>query len=465
MKTLTFLFLLCLSTALRGDQKPNVLIIIADDCTFSDLPLNGGQNAKTPHLDALANQSLVFDRAYLGMAMCSPCRSELYTGRYPHRNGCAWNHGTCRPGTKSMPHLLNPLGYRVGLSGKIHVKPKSVFPFEKVPGFDPSCVRNPTNPHNLAGSKEFITRDSKQPFCLVVALTEPHAPWVMGDASAYPPKKIKLPSYLADTPMTRKQYADYLAEITYMDSQVGELLALLDETKLADGTLVLFTSEQGAQFPGCKWTNWDNGLHTSLVARWPGKIAPARTKAIVQYADILPTLLDLAGAEVTPEKFDGTSFAAVLYGKHANHRDYAFGMHNNFPEGPSYPIRSVTNGEWRYIRNLSPDTLYIEKHLMGKSEHNPYWQSWVFSSFSNPQHEKLVNRFMNRPPEELYHTTEDHFEMTNLATDPAHAKIKKKLSTILDEQLRDQGDPGGILDTKKAHKAAANLKPDFKSKP
>ena len=72
---------------------------------------------------------------------------------------------------------------------------------------------------------------------------------------------------------------------------------------------------------------------------------------------------------------------------------------------------------------------------------------------------------MKRPPEELYHTTEDHFEMTNLATDPAHAKIKKKLSTILDEQLRDQGDPGGILDTKKAHKAAANLKPDFKSKP
>ena len=133
MKSLTFLFLLCLSTALRADQKPNVLIIIADDCTFSDLPLNGGQNAKTPHLDALANQSLVFDRAYLGMAMCSPCRSELYTGRYPHRNGCAWNHGTCRPGTKSMPHLLNPLGYRVGLAGKTHVKPSPSFPLKWSP--------------------------------------------------------------------------------------------------------------------------------------------------------------------------------------------------------------------------------------------------------------------------------------------------------------------------------------------
>jgi hypothetical protein len=71
---------LSLSVSLNAVQKPNILIIIADDCTFSDLPINGGQNAKTPHLDAFAKQSLIFNRAYLGMAMCSPCRSELYTG-------------------------------------------------------------------------------------------------------------------------------------------------------------------------------------------------------------------------------------------------------------------------------------------------------------------------------------------------------------------------------------------------
>lgn len=455
--------ILCLSASLRADQKPNILIIVADDCTFSDLPINGGQNAQTPHLDALAKQSLVFNRAYLGMAMCSPCRSELYTGQYPHRNGCAWNHGTCRPGTQSMPHLLKPQGYRVGLAGKTHVKPMSAFPFEQIPGFDPNCVRNPTRPHDLTGTKEFMTRDSKQPFCLVLALTEPHAPWVMGDASAYPPQKIKLPSYLADTPITRKQYADYLAEITYMDSQVGEILALLEETKKSSHTLVIFTSEQGAQFPGCKWTNWDNGLHTSLIARWPKKIKTGRSNAIVQYTDILPTLLEFAGAKPTPQRFDGSSFAAVLLDQKTHHRNYAFGMHNNYPEGPAYPVRSVTNGKWRYIRNLSHNSLYIEKHLMGRHEHNPYWSSWVFSSFSNPHHEMLVNRFMKRPAEELYHTAEDHFEMTNLATDPAHAEIKEKLSTILDQHLDEQGDPGLPLDTQKAHKAAANHKPIFQS--
>lgn len=460
------LLLIFLSLPLLAADKPNILIMIADDCTFSDLPINGGENAKTPHLDALAKQSLTFDRAYLGMAMCSPCRSELYTGRYPFRNGCAWNHGTVRPDTTSIPHHLGPLGYRVGLTGKTHIKPKAAFPFEFVPGFDPNCVNDPTLPHDLTGTKNFITKAPAQPFCLVVALTEPHAPWVMGDASAYPPAKLKLPSYLADTPLTRQQYSSYLAEITYMDSQVGELLKLLDESNLSENTLVLFTSEQGAQFPGCKWTNWDNGLHTSLIARWPGKIpANMRTRAIVQYADVLPTLLDLAGQKPNPEQFDGTSFSRVLFGESDQHRTHAFGMHNNFPEGPPYPIRSISNGEWRYIRNLLPESLYIEKHLMGRNEHNPYWQSWVFSSFDRPRHKFLIDRFMKRPPEELYHTAVDPFEMTNLVKDPAHAGIKERLSLALNKQLEDQGDPGPSLDTQKAHKAAASLKPAFRSKP
>jgi uncharacterized sulfatase len=81
-----------------------------------------------------------------------------------------------------------------------------------------------------------------------------------------------------------------------MDGQVGEIMDTLKSTGQDDDTLVLFSSEQGSQFPGCKWTTWNTGLHTALVARWPGKVkAGERTNALVQYADILPTLLDLAG--------------------------------------------------------------------------------------------------------------------------------------------------------------------------
>ena len=84
-----------------------------------------------------------------------------------------------------------------------------------------------------------------------------------------------------------------------MDGQVGEILDSLDKSGRADDTLVLFTSEQGSQFPGCKWTTWNTGLHTALIARWPGAVDPGRrTDALVQYADVLPTLLDLAGKKI-----------------------------------------------------------------------------------------------------------------------------------------------------------------------
>ncbi len=436
---------------------PNVLIIMADDCTFSDLPIYGGANASTPNIDRLAQEGLTFERAYVTSAMCQPCRSELFTGRFPMRNGCAWNHSASRPGVESMPHRLAPHGYRVGIAGKVHVKPESVYPFEKVPGFDPNCVRTPTRPHALAGLERFIA--GERPFCLVVALVEPHVPWVMGDASAYPPEEIELPPNIADTPRTREAFSRYLAEITYMDGQVGEILGALDASGKAGETLVLFTSEQGAQFPGCKWTNWDTGLHTALVARWPGTVeAGARTGAMVQYCDVLPTLIEAAGGDPSGGGYDGESFLGVLRGEEEAHRDYAFGVHNNLPEGPSYPIRTVTDGEYRLILNLKPDEIYIEKHLMGLQRegrlNNPYWASWVGATEADGDTYALVKRYMRRPAEQLYHTAEDPYELSDLAGSGAHAEVRDRLAGALRAWMGRQGDPGAPNDTKEALGAA-----------
>lgn len=440
-------------------QRPNVLIIMADDCTHNDLPIYGGENAKTPNIDRLASQGLVFNRAYLSEAMCQPCRAELYSGQFPLRNGCAWNHSASRPATTSMPMHLGSIGYRVGLAGKVHVKPGKAFPFEKVEGFDTNCVRNPTQKHDTQAARDFFSRQKGQPFCLVIALVEPHVPWVMGDASRYPPKKIALPPNLADTPRTRADYSNYLAEITYMDSQVGEILEVLDQSGRADDTLVLFTSEQGSQFPGCKWTNWDTGLHTALIARWPGHIAVGkRTDAMVQYADVLPTLLDAAGGDVAQHAYDGSSFLPVLLGKKSEHRQYIYGIHNNIPEGPAYPIRTVFDGQYRYIRNLTPDEIYIEKHLMGVQGsgalNNPYWGTWVGQAWNNPHTYKLVKRYVHRPAEQLYHTADDPYELTNVADDPGHEKLKARLSAELYRWMKSQGDPGVAQDTHEAIQAA-----------
>lgn len=460
MKFIVSACLIALSCgAVSAADKPNVLIILGDDCTFSDLPMYGGKNAFTPNLEQLAADGLTFNNAYLTTAMCQPCRAELYSGQFPMRNGCSWNHSSSHPETLSMPDHLGALGYRVGLAGKVHVSPAKAFPFEKVAGFDASCVRSPTKTHSLDQCREFVTRDSETPFCLVVALVDPHVPWVMGDASAYPEDKVKLPPHIADTPLTRNAFSRYLAEITYMDDQIGQLLEMLSDSGHDTDTLVMFSSEQGAQFPGCKWTNWDTGVHTALIARWPGTIQPnQRTSAMVQYADVLPTLLDLAGDDSGYDQFDGTSFASVLRGESTTHRQFVYAAHNNVPEGPSYAIRSVSDGTYRYIRNLHSDNLYIEKHLMGiKGDgklNNPYWQSWVWSATDDDQTYRLVQRYTMRPAEQLYHTASDRFEMENLAGSEAAEPIRQKLRTELDRWMAEQGDPGVALDTRTSHRAA-----------
>jgi len=440
-------------------RKPNILVIMADDCTHNDLPTYGGQNAVTPNIERLASEGLVFNRAYLGSAMCQPCRAELYTGLYPMSNGCAWNHSASRPDVTSMPHHLGALGYRVGLAGKVHVLPAKVFPFEKIEGFDPNCTRDPTLPHDTQFIRRFMEGDPDQPFCLVVALVEPHVPWVMGDASKYGPKTLKLPPNIADTPRTREAFSRYLAEITYMDGQVGEILRVLDKSGRAENTIVLFTSEQGSQFPGNKWTNWDTGLHTALIARWPGRIEPGqRTDALVQYADVMPTLIEAAGGDASRHAYDGKSFLPVLLGKKSTHRAFVYGTHNNIPEGPAYPIRTISDGQYRYIRNLTPDEIYIEKHLMGWSGdgklNNPYWATWVSQAWANRNTYDLVKRYMHRPAEQLYDTAKDPYEMTNLAGDPAASAVKARLRAELDRWLREQGDPGGPQDTHEAIEAA-----------
>jgi len=456
--SVAFVILSIVAVSKTHADKPNVLIIMADDCTYNDLPLYGGRNAKTPNLDRLASEGLTFNRAFLAEAMCQPCRAELYSGKYPMTNGCAWNHSASRPNIKSIPHYLEPIGYRVGIAGKVHVQPKQAFPFEDVGGFDPNCVRDPTRTHDVSPLEEFVFR-SDDPFCLVVALVEPHVPWVMGDPDAYPPRTLELPSNIADTPVTREAFSRYLAEITYMDSQVGEILETLDATGKWDQTLVLFSSEQGSQYPGNKWTNYNTGVHTALIARYPNVIAPGkRTDALVQYADVLPTVLDICGVEYQPGDFDGTSFAEVFKGKTDRHRDYAYGTHNNVPEGPPYPIRSITDGRYHYIRNLQNQNLYIEKHLMGiKGDgklNNRYWQTWVFNSFDNPKALRLIQRYQLRPAEELYDLKSDPYEMSNLIDRSEVTEIKSRLSKALDRWMQSQGDPGVDQDTLQSLRAA-----------
>lgn len=438
--------LMWLSSAASAQTKPNVVIIMADDLDSRQLSCYGGQNLQTKNIDALAAEGLKFNRIYCSEAICVPTRASLFTGLYPARHGSYQNHKPVyNTGLKSVAQYLGNLGYRVGLTGKDHsTKPVSVFPFEIIKGFEPNCV-SATDEYSLDSIRKFTGKKDK-PYCLFIMSINPHAPWTVGDPSEFNAEKLKLPPHWVDTKATRNQFVKYLAEVRRLDNQVGDVMKMLKETGQDKNTMVIFLGEQGPQFPGGKWSSWDNGQKSSMIVRMPGRVKPkTQTDAIVQYEDITPTLIDFAGGKPI-NGLDGKSFLRVLTGKSSMHRDYAFGIHNNIPEGPPYPMRSVRNGRWKLIVNLRPEKEYRIKFMMNPNSNNPTWASWQQKAQTDKNAAALIKRISHHPALEFYDTDKDPYELNNLALNSKYASAIKNLRTKLDAWMKQQGDTGAAMD-------------------
>lgn len=449
------LFALLLGTAAAA-EKPNFLFIFADDLASYELGCYGGKNVPTPNLDRLAGQGMRCTQMFASEAMCVPIRSSLYTGLFPVRNGACRNHEAVKPGTKSVPHYLEPLGYRVGLTGKVHVRPKECFPFVSVPGFEPNCTA-PTANYTLDGIRQFMRQNPQQPFCLFVCSTLPHAPWTVGDATHFPPDKLKLPPIWPDTPELRAAFSKYCVEVEALDQQVGHVLKALEESGAAPNTLVIFGGEQGAQFPGEKWTLFAPGVNSALLARWPGRIkAGAVSDALMHYEDVLPTLIAAAGG-TPPENLDGRSFLPVLTGAKTEHREFVFGVHNNVPEGRPYPIRSICSRDYKLILNLLPQQPYHEKHVMDIDREN-YWKATAAAAARDPAVARPLERYLKRLPVELYAVNKDPWELENLADRPELAAIRRGLEEKLRVWMQEQGDTGAALDVEQPQPAKKKQK-------
>ncbi len=449
------LVVVALALPARAADRPNIVLFICDDMTWTDAGCYGSPDAKTPNLDKLASEGMRFTRCFTSTAMCAPTRQQLYTGLWPVRSGAFPNHSRVHAGTKSLGHHFKDLGYRVAISGKKHYGPGESFPFETIPG----AVHHDTGQRdnkdlNLPGISRFITRDAGQPYFLICATNQPHSPWNRGDASAYDPARLKLPPTFADTPQTRRAFADYLAEVAYMDALLGEVMAALDEAGQADNTVLLFTSEQGIGMPFGKWTCYDAGLRTALVVRWPGVVEAGSTAdAMVQYVDIVPTLLDAVGADparvdtgrpgapVVGNGFDGRSFLPVLQGESDSFREFTFGVHTTrgiIHGSACYPIRSVRGERYKLIRNLNTD-----EPFSNIAQRGPLWESWVAAAKAGDAHAaNAVKRYRERPAVELYDLKNDPHEMNNLADDPRLHNVRARLQKELDAWMVQQGDAG-----------------------
>jgi len=425
--------------------SPNFVLVVADDLSWHDIGCYGNKDVRTPNLDKLAAQGLKFNRFYAPAPMCAPLRQALYTGIYPVKNGAYPNHSRVKPDIKSIPHYLKPLGYRVGLVGKTHFGPAECFPFE-YPKSGKSVAKadkkeageeGPELPLDFQAAGEFMSRDRTQPFCLVVTPHEPHGPWTLGDSSVYQQDKLWVPPYLADTPSTRAGLAKYYAEVATLDSEVGEVMRLIDKHGLAENTLFIFVSEQGSSVPFGKWTLYETGIHAGVIARWPGKVKAGReSAALLSYVDILPTFIEAAGGK-TPEVMDGKSFLGILNGETDKGDEYVFaeqtsrgingGVHQLFG------IRCVRDNRYKLILNLNP-----ESEMQGAA--SGMARSWLQSDKESDR--ELGKRYLKRPPLELYDLDKDQWEMKNLADDPVHAEAVKKLRGVLDAWMKQQGDLG-----------------------
>lgn len=417
--------------------KPNILFVIADDLTYRDIGCYGGQ-ALTPHIDKLATEGMRFTRCFQTMPMCSPTRHTILTGLYPVKSGAYTNHTFAHDHVKSIVHYLKPLGYRVALSGKTHIGPKSTFPFEY-------SKRDLQSAINFAAVESLMKESTSTgaPFALFACSNEPHEPWNKGRKfrNLYDPAKLKLRPYLLDTPETRNAYRDYLCEVSHFDEEVGRLLALLDRHNLRDTTLVMVVSEQGNSFPFAKWSLYDSGIQSAMIVRWPGKVKPATSSsAMVEYVDITPTFISSAGANAPPD-MDGRSFLPVLLGKTDKHKSHVFGMQTTrgIYDGPHhFPIRSVRDEQHKLILNLDPNA-----EFKCTINNKPWFRSWQSLAESGDEDARAtLARYTRRPAIELYDIIKDPYELNNLASAPDLAETIRRLRGTLDAWMIDQGDKG-----------------------
>lgn len=423
-------------------DRPNFLIFMADDMTYHDLGTVGNPDVRTPHLDQFASEGTTFTHAYNSSPMCAPTRMSLYTGLHPVRHGGYPNHSKVYPDVRSLPHHLGALGYTVALLGKRHEEPTTQFPFNVLGGQHGDKGEGLDLDTSKVGS--FLTTHSDAPWCLIVTSNQPHTPWNRGDPSAYDPWKLQLPPYLVDTPTTRKALAAYYAEITYLDGQFGHVMAQLEEHGATNNTVVIFLTEQGSNFPFCKWTCYETGLRATAIMRWPDRIPSGlRRSDMIQYVDITPTLIELAGGQFEVTQFDGVSLTGVIADPDSTSpHEYVFGLQTTrgiYHGSEAYGIRTVRDNHYRLVWNLN----HQDKFQNTVTRNFPTYRSWESPANSGDDFAtQRILAYTTRPEFELYDLEEDPWSMTNLAHHPKHANRVRKLHSVLKTWMQQQGDTG-----------------------
>ena len=410
-------------------MKPNILYIIPHDLG-QQLNCYEDKSVSSPHLDKLAEQGVRFENNFCNSTPCSPSRGCIMTGRYAHSNGLMGlaNRGPDAMRDWSLPEeektivdYLNEAGYHSYNFGHQHERR------------DPSKNRynycDPSEYHcELVAEKvvEFLQAGAleNQPFYLNAGFSEVHLPFNRPEYRQDKPEEVYVPGYLPDNKYVREELANFHGSIRFMDEAVGKIIQALDKSKLKDNTVVIFTTDHGIAFPRAKSTLYDPGIKTALIMRFPQRMVKNGVyQKLINNIDLTPTLLEMIGIDI-PGKIQGRSFYKLLTGGDYEENQYIFAEKNYHDKYD--PIRCIRTEQYKYIRNFEKrKNLELPKDIQ--------------RSIASRQLLKEAND--PRSEEELYDLKKDPPELNNVVDHPDYQKIKKELSTRLQEWMQETDDP------------------------
>ncbi len=424
--------LVCAAAAatLSAADRPNILWLTSED-HGPHLACYGDEVARTPNVDALASEGMIFTRVWAVHPVCAPARTTIITGLYGHSTG-AMHMRSMVPmpeGTKMFPELLREVGYY--------------------------CTNNEKEDYNLPKTEltwdessqdaHWRNRASEQPFFAVFNSMKSHEAQirVRPHDLKTDPDSVRVPAYHPDLPEVRRDWAQYYDKVSEADADAGERLRELEAAGLAGDTIVFYFADHGSGMPRSKRWPSHSGLHVPLVVYFPPKwahLAPENYRAggksdrLISFVDLAPTALSLAGVG-PPRWMQGTAFAGSHAGPRAQH---LFGARGRMDERAD-EVRSVTDGRYVYLRNFNlqvPQGPYIAYQF-----ETPTTRIW-WEAFQAGKTNAAQSTFWQTPkdPEELYDLTLDPDEVQNLAKSPEHQAIKERLRGALYAHLAEVRD-------------------------
>ncbi len=492
----------------KPSKRPNILMAFADDwgryaSIFSKIEGPGSPNdlLKTPNIDRVAREGVLFRRAYVNAPSCTPCRSALLSGQYFYRTGRAAILSGAIWDSKipAFPLLLRDAGYHIGQTYKVWSPGnppdapfgENRFAYEKAGGRFNNFSENATQmvaagqpfeeakaelQHDVSGNFEAFLADrkSEEPFCYWFGPTNVHRTWVKGSGKALwglDPDQLKgkLPKFLPDVPEVREDLADYFGEVQAFDAAVGLLLKKLEEIGELENTLVVVSGDHGPPgFPRGKCNLYDFGTNVTLAIRGAGTKPGRVVDDFVNLMDLAPTFLESAGL-TPPEVMTGRSLVPVLRsdqsGQVDSQRSFVISGRERHVEDARddylpYPQRTLRTNEFRYIINFKPDRWPLGNpyQLDGESldanslttntrvtlrdmDAGPT-KAWLIAHRNDPQWKLFYDiSFAKRPREELYILADDPDELHNVAADPKYESIRTQLHEQLMSELKRTNDP------------------------